>query len=137
WPTVNFSMRRSSMMILRRIAGGTAVVAILVAAGGHFEDSANAGCRGRRCTTTLCFPGGCCYSPPPYSDGNPYESGSGNFWGVNHYCRQYGFLHANRCDSPCGPGNTSPSARAVPIRQPSPVVTSPSSATIEPKQPAQ
>jgi len=36
--------------------------------------------------------GGCAGSPIPYSAGNPYECGSGNFWGVGYYCQQYGFL---------------------------------------------
>jgi hypothetical protein len=36
--------------------------------------------------------GGCTGSPAPYSDGNPYEIGSGNFWGVGYYVEQYGFL---------------------------------------------
>jgi hypothetical protein len=127
------------MMILRQIIGGTAVVATLAAAAGIFEHTAHAGWRGRRCTTTLCFDGSCCYSNPPYSNGNPYESGSGNFWGFHHYCRQYGFVCANRCNSPCGPGNTAPMAGTViaprPAATPAPSPSPPLAPTVEPNQP--
>jgi hypothetical protein len=123
-------------MLLPRVVTATVVLASLVAGLGITERRVEAGCRGRRCTTTLCFDGGCCYSPPPYSNGNPYESGSGNFWGVNHYCRQYGFLHANRCASPCGPGNTPPIAGTVIAPQPSRMVVPPPPPPVEPKQPA-
>src|SRR5205814_8478121 len=129
-------MGRSSIMFMRRVAAGTVVLASLLAGLTIDEGRADAGCRGRRCTTTLCFNGGCCSPPPPYSDGNPYESGSGNCWGVSHYCRQYGVLHANRCASPCGPGNNPPVTGAAPMPQPSPTVPPPTPRPVEPKQPA-
>jgi hypothetical protein len=121
-------------MVLRRIAAGTVVLASLLAGMGIDARHADAGCRGRRCTTTLCFDGGCCYSNPPYSNGNPYESGSGNFWGVHYYCRQY----ANRCNSPCGPGNTPFVVGAPPVvRAPAPTTPAAPPPPVEAKQPAQ
>src|SRR5579863_8367934 len=53
------------------------------------------------CMLAASFLAGCCcgsgcsecdHSPVGHSSGNPYECGSGNFWGVGHYCQQYGFL---------------------------------------------
>lgn len=123
-------------MLLQRVVTGTVVLASLVAALGINERHAQAGCRGRRFTTTLCFDGGCCYANPPYSNGNPYESGSGNFWGVHYYCRQYGFACANRCASPCGPGNSPPVSVAAPITQPRPAAAPAAPPPVESKQPA-
>ena len=47
-----------------------------------------------------CCCGGCAYSPIPYSEGNPYQCGSGCFWGVGYYMQKYGFLH-RPCYDPC------------------------------------
>ena len=53
------------------------------------------------CLVTAVTLGGCCCCgcpspPPPYSNGNPYECGSGYFWGIGYTCEKYGF-----CRRPC------------------------------------
>ena len=75
-----------------------------------------------------CCGGGCAGSPVPYSDGNPYECGSGNFWGVGYYCRQYGFLRRRDTCSCCIPvpaGYYDPAAEQNPAREPNPGATVP------------
>ena len=44
--------------------------------------------------------GGCTRSEAPYSEGNPYEIGSGNFFGVAYYTQKYGLLR-RRYTCPC------------------------------------
>ncbi len=61
--------------------------------------------------------GSCAGSPIPYSDGNPYECGSGTFWGVGYYCQQYGFLRRRDpypCYIPCADGSYDPASEQNP-----------------------
>jgi hypothetical protein len=75
-----------------------------------------------------CCGGGCAGSPIPYSDGNPYECGSGSFWGVGYYCQQYGFL-TRRDTCPCYPscpaGYYDPAAQQNPAPEQNPGATVP------------
>ena len=93
-------------MTVRRSLSASIVLATVIAGLSIVGQDAQAGCR-------LCRRG-CGNSPVPYSSGNPYECGSGNFWGVCYYCRQYANSRRNCCDPVYAAPYAAPTIYAAP-----------------------